>query len=516
MASHDSIQAPIPDINEESSRDPSTEPSNSASREGSRPPKKKHNVRFTPEGESLDTARQKAAFELRDDTNAPPKPKPRPRSRPKLDETIWERSNAVPSIKRFGKEKSQDITDETARAPVSQARPSIMRVLSSDSDARGRYKSVVDKENKEAGSISEDEEDEIAPAKAFSQWSAQDRAERLSRRIGSHSAPGSRYTSPHRPLNAVARSPPPSPPSNSQGDLTIDLSSIPLEKLKSKRTKYGIEDDSDEEGEEEVDVEKKSPPKKKVKSRFISSAVRLVWRPQREKLKRSTIRAESPDIPSGAQTPIHERDPDHYVPKPSEYREGYLSSLLKLYDQEGIGSAISHIPAGPGGIARAIKRKNSGLPLLSSASIDGISGTPGQTPDQTPVTTPGGSPLSSGTSTPKQKHQKWYYKNPASQSTGALSDLISSSTVLAQPGSAKQSSVVRPKPKQRPLSQQAIETMRGRKKRAEEETVIRIHLSETLLRQRFLVKMCRALMSYGAPTHRLEGKRLERPTRKLS
>lgn len=39
---------------------------------------------------------------------------------------------------------------------------------------------------------------------------------------------------------------------------------------------------------------------------------------------------------------------------------------------------------------------------------------------------------------------------------------------------------------------------------AQEETHVRGHIADTLARQSFILKVCRALMLYGAPTHRLE------------
>lgn len=500
MASPEGTSTPVANEKDESSRDRSTESSKPASREGSRTPKKKHNVRFTPGGESLDTANQRAPFDVRDDTNAPSKPKPLSRR----GSGVFRRNNSMtPSCRRSSSEKSEDIADETARAPVPKAGPSNMRLPSSDSPLGVAWNSKNGKENVEEaqGETNDQDEDESedieeAPAKALSQKSAQDRAERLSRMIGTHSAPGSRYTSPQRARRTVVRSPPPSPPREGQGDMPIDLNDLPLEKLETKRTRYGIEDDSDE--EEEGDTERKPPKKKKRTNHFFRGAARLIARSQQ-----SHGGAESPEPRSGAQTPIYERDPDHYIPKPNEYREGYLSSLLKLYDREGLGSAISHIPSGPVGAARAARRSSSGLPLLSPASQDGQTDTPAQTPN----TTPAGSPTSSGTTTPKQKRRKWYHKSPASQSTGALSDLVSSSTVFAQPGSSKQSSLVRPKPKHRPLGHQAIDTVLGKKKRekSDEAMYIQIHIAETMQRHEYLLMMCRALMSYGAPTHRLEG-----------
>jgi uncharacterized membrane protein YjjP (DUF1212 family) len=41
--------------------------------------------------------------------------------------------------------------------------------------------------------------------------------------------------------------------------------------------------------------------------------------------------------------------------------------------------------------------------------------------------------------------------------------------------------------------------------RLEEKIRIKIHIAHTLSRQKYLVKLCKALMMYGAPTHRLEG-----------
>jgi uncharacterized membrane protein YjjP (DUF1212 family) len=40
--------------------------------------------------------------------------------------------------------------------------------------------------------------------------------------------------------------------------------------------------------------------------------------------------------------------------------------------------------------------------------------------------------------------------------------------------------------------------------RLDDEIKITVHIAETLQRQKYLVRLCRALMAYGAPTHRLE------------
>ena len=491
---------------EESSRDQSASSSKQHSREGSRPPKKRHNVRFTPGGESLDSSNKRAAFDLRDDTDPPPRPKPLPRTR---SDTMGRSS--PPSAARLGSpEKPADIAESSARVPVSipkpkpSLKPSIMRLPSSDSESGDNNSKSGDEqsnENEDGG-----EEDEKAVGKAMSQQTAQNRAERLSRMMGSHSAPGSRYASPQRPQKTVAKSPPPSPPPEGQRQMKLDLSDIQLESLETRRTKFGIEDDTDEDDEKVAETSSLKRGKNRT-SRFYSRAARLVAHHKSPRLPGLfRVHAEtSPDTASGIQTPIHEQDPNHYVPRPKEYREGYLSSLLKLYNEQGAGTALSHIPSGHDAITRAAHRRDSG-----AQSLMGSTGSGATTPTQTPRASPAGSPTSSGATTPKAKHQKWYYKNPQSQSTGALSDLVSSSTVFAQPttGSSQASKAIRPKAKHRPLSSQALDTVMGKKKKShknDDSIRIQVHIAETMQRQGYLIKICRALMTYGAPTHRLEG-----------
>ena len=340
----------------------------------------------------------------------------------------------------------------------------------------------------------------------MSQQTAQNRAERLSRLMGSHSAPGSRYTSPHRPQRTMAQSPPPSPPPEGEKSMRLDLSDIPMERLKTRRTKFGIEDDTDEDDEKDAETSSIKHGKKRT-GRFYVRAARVIAYHKSSRIPRLfRVHAEtSPQTASGTQTPVYERDPHHYVPRPKKYREGYLSSLLKLYNEQGAGSALSHIPSGHDAIARAAHGRDSVAESLSGSIASGAT-----TPAQTPATSPAATPTSSGNTTPKPKHQKWYYKNPQSQSTGALSDLVSSSTVFAQPtnGTGQTSKAIRPKAKHRPLSSQALDTLMGRKKKGpknDDSIRIHVHIAETMQRQEYLIKICRALMTYGAPTHRLEG-----------
>lgn len=448
----------------------------------------------------MDTSNKRAAFDLRDDVDPPPKPKPLPRSR--SNTAI---KSTSPSIARAtNPEKPLGIVDSSVRVTVPKPRPSIMRLPSSDSESGHNDDKSENEENR--SDEDEGEENEKAVGKAISQQTAQDRAKRLSRLMGSHSAPGSRYTSPQRPQRTLARSPPPSPPSEGERQMRLDLSEIPVEKLETKRTKFGIEDETDDDDEKGADNSSVKRGKRRT-GRFYTRAARLIAHHKSSRIPGLfRVPAEtSPETASGAQTPTYERDPNHYVPRPEAYREGYLSSLLKLYNEQGVGSALSHIPSGHDAITRAAHRRDiNAYPLIGSTPSGAT------TPTHTPGRSPAGSPASSGATTPKPKHQKWYYKNPQSQSTGALSDLVSSSTVLAHPttGSTQTSKVIRPKAKHRPLSSTALDTVMGKKKKAvkpDDSIRIQVHIAETMQRQGYLIMICRALMTYGAPTHRLEG-----------
>lgn len=322
-----------------------------------------------------------------------------------------------------------------------------------------------------------------AGRKAYSERTAQDRAARLSRTMGSQSAPGSRTTSPFRlsPLE----SPPPSPPTHSQ-QKPLDLENIPMEKLQSRRA-YGIEDSADEEDEKE----QKPAPSTKPHS-LREAAARLVGHHSRREPKRDhrdhphKVSAPPTPLQSGQTTPVKEQNHNDYVPRPTEYREGFLSSILKLYNEQGVGSALSHTPVGNVGAAARERRRSADASVVGREAHEG-------------------STASSGTTTPKTARQKWY-KSGQPSSTGSLSNLISSATSLAHPGGSPATSAHGPRPSMKSKSVSALDTMLGRNKgpKTDNSIHIQVHIAETMTRQAYLMKMCRALMNYGAPTHRLE------------
>lgn len=431
-------------------------------------PKERPRVRFTAGGESLDHLNQRSTFNVRGAERSDPEtPQPRATSRSRRDPpSSWssDDAGAVKSPQPVNYDGPTDITESRLLAPVNERRPSIFNHRSSSS---GDFQSAEEFRKEDAN--------DRAEGKFVSEVSAQERAQRLARSVGTHSAPGSRANSPARFDGGSSSS-----PSRSRG-YTLQSNDIPLVTLK----------ESDERSaDEDTEEDDERPSRGRRHRSSTSEAHRLV----RQYTKRGSgnsfrTRLPSPGQRSGQVTPDGDRDPDTYVPPPRHYRGGILSSLLKLYDEQGLGAALNDDHSGSGTQRRRHRR---------GSSVDTFT---------TPRATPRSSPASSGRNTPKPKHPKWY-KSP-NHSTSSLSGLISSSTMLAQPGGASAAPKVHqhhpaaPRPKSTNSIGAAIN--RITKPRLEDEIRITVHIAETLSRQKFLVKLCRALMKYGAPTHRLEG-----------
>ncbi|OAA55726.1 DUF1212 domain membrane protein [Cordyceps fumosorosea ARSEF 2679] len=171
---------------------------------------------------------------------------------------------------------------------------------------------------------------------------------------------------------------------------------------------------------------------------------------------------------SGTFTPITTEDQD-YVPRPTQYRGGILSSLLKLYQNDKGQNASGH-----------------GIDFSSTAT----------TPVMSPRSSPSHSRRPSTAGSSKFDHSKnlfSYHKSQSSTSSLALNELLKSSSMLAVPVSRQISDQWEHKiKKEKPL------------KPKKEQARITVHIAGTIARHRYLMKLCRALMMYGAPTHRLE------------
>lgn len=250
-----------------------------------------------------------------------------------------------------------------------------------------------------------------------------------------------------------------------------------------------ISDDSDEE-----DAMLPLPPHELKPRSVHQEAYGLVRRHTDARGLRSNSEVESsPGTRSGYVTPTEEMEFfEDYQPRPKQYRGGILGSLLKLYGDQQSSGATSGTPPG-----------------LPKAHVRG---------DYSTASTPQHSPPESGATTPNGRH--WYspYRNhKASQSSSSLAQLVGSSASFVSPAVSglgeqvsqrlkeQQEAKKRPGIGKRTRSGGAIAAInRLSRARFDEEIRITKHIGETIARQKYLTKICRALMQYGAPTHRLE------------
>ncbi|KAK3393298.1 hypothetical protein B0H63DRAFT_15265 [Podospora didyma] len=179
----------------------------------------------------------------------------------------------------------------------------------------------------------------------------------------------------------------------------------------------------------------------------------------------------APAHQSGTATPVP--IDEEYVPKPDAYKGGILGSLLKLYNSD---------------------EKQAGTGYDSSAL---------STPCRTPNWTPSNSPPTSRPGTPKPDKGRPGLRGLRSHSASTLAGLIGSSAMFAAPGSNDISEAVSEKIK----LERERERMKKRSSKSKQnlkEFRITVHIAQIISRHQYLIKLCRALMMYGAPTHRLE------------
>ncbi|KAH8197710.1 hypothetical protein TruAng_008127 [Truncatella angustata] len=185
-----------------------------------------------------------------------------------------------------------------------------------------------------------------------------------------------------------------------------------------------------------------------------------------------------------AHTMLHGASPDG-TPAPNEHSRTAENVMDKLiyFDEDDV-------LLGPGGKPREGVLGN----LMKLYRVDDAPRKDYK--DYSGYTTPG----SSGTATPTRK--KWYNQNMNSSST-TLASLAAASAILANPNEKRYRSPGDPKQHKRTHSSK-IKSMMNSRPRMEEEARITIHVANILKRQEFIIKLCRALMMFGAPTHRLE------------
>jgi uncharacterized membrane protein YjjP (DUF1212 family) len=326
--------------------------------------------------------------------------------------------------------------------------------------------------------------------KVTSALTAQERASRLANRLGgSYSAPTSRRNSVE---DSSISSPEASPivSGNRKGSqiYPVKVDDIPLTDLNkthkrrgSDRRPYSLYDDSTDEDDDNTG------PNRPIASgqddpKFGGN--RLI----RAMTKKFNLHR---DI--GSDIDLTTPDEDYHPP---QYKRGVLSSLLQLYD--GAGSAMQHTLAGGTGPTHRDRRYSKETTNLFPVSTSTRSSPSSSVPTSGPP-----SATASGTTTPS-KRAKWY--KPPSHSSTSFTHLLASGTPPTQtrPGNSRSRSSG--------VLSAAIEKIKhpGRLKaepehpRLEHAVEIHLHIRTVIERQKYLVKMCRALMMYGAPTHRLE------------
>ncbi|KAL4865063.1 hypothetical protein BDV12DRAFT_156334 [Aspergillus spectabilis] len=294
------------------------------------------------------------------------------------------------------------------------------------------------------GNAGSDEVNEKGRA-LHSAYSAQERAQKLASHLG-RSYPKSPSQSPWPSLpSSVASTPTEASQPLEDGD------DIPMIRLPEKQFDYYSDEDDDSYGL--VDG------RPRTRSSEAHQLVQQMTRRDFNILNR--IRAHSPGLRSGQVTPVEERDPDAYVQRPTHYRGGILSSLLKLQDQPILNSS-----RGRHGHSR---QSSSG-----DLSARGLSPDPSWRFPQKP--------------------RKWYEKSPSQSNTSLAGSTAKNSTSspFAMLKRSRSSGAIPGMPK------------RLGRPQLEDEIRITVHIAELLSRQRYLMAICKALMKYGAPTHRLE------------
>ncbi|KAF2117173.1 hypothetical protein BDV96DRAFT_490237 [Lophiotrema nucula] len=300
---------------------------------------------------------------------------------------------------------------------------------------------------------------------------AQQRATRLSRSVGtfSASAPGSRRNSNDRLIGT--------PP-------VID---IPLRDMG-----YDVAGEATDEEDEGASSHARKDFLDQADRLLRHHTTRLAPNIRPEDLYHS--QAVTP-LHSGQVTPMNELEVEaEHVSRPPKYRTGVLGTLLRATT-----AAQTSPPAG-----RNTKITGHGKnPSSGSITFSGAS---------TAANSPTSSTSTSGATTPLHPSSRHWYSRSANASTTSISKLLETSHMLATPGQkdfgqqmGEKYKKTRPGMSPRTRSDNSIKSALGKLgKPKNSQFKIQVHLAGTLARQNYLRKLCKALMMYGAPTHRLE------------
>jgi uncharacterized membrane protein YjjP (DUF1212 family) len=285
---------------------------------------------------------------------------------------------------------------------------------------------------------------------------AQRRAARLSKSVGTYSAPVSRRNSK-------------------------ELMSPPVELQNLSRKYESVAETTDDDDDDDPQFMKRA-------SMLLRQHTIRAAESQQSLNSADFYHTEAP-LASGQITPDAMEVEDEHVVRPSKYRTGVLGTLMRM----NTGAAATQTGSTP--------RRATHLRTLSSGTFSGAS---------TAANSPNASPPTSGYSTPRAG-RPWFKSHHNNHSATSISHLVGSSAVnFATPAQQELGQEfneaykkTRPGMGKRSKSDESILPFK-KAKRKEEEIKIKIHLAGTLARQNYLRRLCKALMMYGAPTHRLE------------
>ncbi|KAJ5295454.1 hypothetical protein PENANT_c001G01151 [Penicillium antarcticum] len=241
-------------------------------------------------------------------------------------------------------------------------------------------------------------------------------------------------------------------------------SGIPLEELQARRARH----DADRARALENGEELHEPPASAEAHRLVRSMT-MVQDQLRKRKPQSAYQRSGQTTPEGLIKDFAQRRRSSGFGGGS----GILSQLLKLQASTTGGSS----------------RPESVITDDSDSDTQVSSGmTTPKKGSRSPTITP--SMPTSGAATPRKEKLKWY-KKPAHRSTSSLVNASMNLSTASLPAVAD----VTPGAKRRKAK---------RKTRLEDEIRVTVHIAEIIARQRYIMQLCRALMRYGAPTHRLE------------
>lgn len=277
--------------------------------------------------------------------------------------------------------------------------------------------------------------------------------------------------------------------SNRSTGQLLNLESIPLEDL-GRRKRHGVEDDDDE-GSRPPVVVKTNPLMCRVRGWLGSNRVKTI-----EQYFRFSS-SSGPDLSAEIEASFH-RDLEENTGKFKKWRDGRLTTILKLLSQQGTTEVPQTDHSNPTDIADAENY------TIAGEAFNGE----GSSREAAAYSQP-----PSGADTPAPKWYRNENNGPITAIEGVkatgkakIEDLKAAKNILLNPRNSEYDQLPLPERSRKKRGSMALRKLiKPKKKENFDHLHIQVHVRPLMDRQSYLLKLCRALMSYGAPLHRLEG-----------